>query len=82
MKGKHHSEPSTYQKRLLKVYEYGYSTRIVQKSWSFYSSRESMVELIVNSEEQKVQDCLSSTNFYLNISTASVMNEKVCQINQ
>ena len=82
VKGKHHREPSTYQKRLLKVYEYGYSTRIVQKSWSFYSNRESMDELIVNSEEQKVQDCLSSTNFYLNISTASVMNEKVCQINQ
>ena len=41
-----------------------------------------MDELIVNSDEQKVQDCLSSTNFYLNISTASVMNEKVCQINQ
>ena len=51
-------------------------------SWSFYSSRESMDELIVNSDEQKVQDCLSSTNFYLNISTASVMNEKVRQINQ
>ena len=71
-----------YTDRFFKVYEYGYSTTIVHKSWSFYSSRESMDELIVNSEEQKVQDCLLSTNFYLNISTASVMNEKVCQINQ
>ena len=71
-----------YTDRFFKVYEYGYSTTIVHKSWSFYSSRESMDELIVNSEEQKVQDCLLSTNFYLNISTASVMNEKVYQINQ
>ena len=81
MKGNHHSEPSI-KKDFFKVYEYGYLTTIVQKSWSFYSSLDSMDELSVNSEEQKVQDCLLSTNFYLDISTASVMNEKVCQINE
>ena len=80
VKGKHHSEPSIKKDcwRCMNMVTQPQSF----KSWSFYSSRESMDELIVNSDEQKVQDCLLSTNFYLNISTASVMNEKVCQINQ
>ena len=82
VKGKHHSEPSikkdcwrcmnmvTQPQSFKRV---GVSTA-VEKAWMNWS-------WIQMSRKYKIV-YRSSTNFYLNISTASVMDEKVCQINQ